>query len=383
MKYSVKLSLEIKLFKIVNSDEKSGARAGVLTTSHGIVETPIFMPVGTAGTVKGVVPRELNSIGAQIILGNTYHLFLRPGTEVIKSAGSLHKFISWDKPILTDSGGFQIFSLKGNSKVTMEGVEFKSHLDGSKFFLTPESIVDIQNILDSDIQMVLDNFAPNPSTEEENRLALEITSHWAERARTRFLETGKRGNMQFGIVQGGLDKGMRSESLGKLKKIGFDGYAVGGLSVGESRDEFESTISHIVPAMVKDKPRYLMGSGTPEEILFAVNCGIDMFDCVMPTRNARNGSLFTWNGKISIKNEKYKFDLSPLDSGCECYTCKNFSKSYLRHLYISKEINSSVLNSIHNLHFYLDFMGKMRYSILSGKFSEFRDGFLIKYNKGE
>jgi len=372
------------MFELKHCDKSgSGARTGILTTRNGKIDTPVFMPVGTAGAVKGVTPENLNTLGASIILGNTYHLFLRPGMEVIKKAGSLHKFISWKKPILTDSGGFQIFSLQENSKVEQKGVEFRSHLDGSKFFLTPESVVDIQNILDSDIQMVLDNFAPHPSTPAEDRFALDMTSLWAERARERFLETGREGNIQFGIVQGGLNEDLRSESLEKLTRTGFDGYAVGGLSVGESRADFDRIVSYIVPQMDRYRPRYLMGSGTPEEILFAVEKGIDMFDCVMPTRNARNGSLFTGSGKIAIKNEKHKFDLRPVDPECGCYTCRNFSRSYLRHLYISKEINSSILNSIHNLRFYLDFMQEIRYSIFSDKFLEFRDKFLFKYNKGE
>lgn len=367
---------------MLSGSEKSLARRGRISTRRGDIETPVFMPVGTAGAVKGVTPDMLINLGASIILGNTYHLFLRPGPEVLKKYGSLHNFISWKRPVLTDSGGFQIFSIKGNSKVTADGVEFKSHLDGSRFFLTPEKVVDIQNIFDSDIQMVLDNFAPYPSTTEENREALRITGIWAERARRRFLETN-RENFQFGIVQGGLDEGMRQESLEALKKIGFDGYAVGGLSVGEKREEFERIVSFVVPVMEEDKPRYLMGSGTPEEILFAVDKGIDMFDCVMPTRNARNGSLFTFSGKISIKNEKFKFDTSPVEKNCTCYTCRNFSRAYLRHLYISKEINSSILNTIHNLHFYLDFMSQIRYSIEKKKFSEFKEKFLLKYEKGE
>ncbi len=374
----------VPMFKLKNNDKSGiGARTGIVSTKNGIIETPAFMPVGTAGTVKGVIPKTLDEIGASVILGNTYHLFLRPGMEVIKKAGSLHKFISWNKPILTDSGGFQIFSLGGNAKVSREGVEFKSHLDGSSFFLTPESVVDIQNILNSDIQMVLDNFAPNPAGYEADRFALDITSLWARRARKRFLQTGSKENMQFGIVQGGLNEKLRSESLEELVEIGFDGYAVGGLSVGESREDFMKIISHIVPDMESDKPRYLMGSGTPEEILYAVEKGIDMFDCVMPTRNARNGSLFTWGGKISIKNEKFKFDMNPIDVECECYTCKNFSRAYLRHLYISREINSSVLNSIHNLFFYLDFMHKVRYSIDSNEFLAFKDRFLFKYREGD
>jgi len=371
------------VFELKQRDPDTGARAGEIITPHGKIETPIFMPVGTAGSVKGVAPDRLNELGAQIILGNTYHLFLRPGMDVVRKAGSLHRFISWNKPILTDSGGFQIFSLQGNSKVKESGVEFKSHLDGSVFFLTPESVVDIQNTLDSDIQMVLDNFAPHPATPEQDRFALDITSRWARRARKRFLETGKKGNLQFGIIQGGLNEEMRTESLESLRETGFDGYAVGGLSVGESRKDFDRIITHIVPKMEDDKPRYLMGSGTPEEMLYAVEKGIDMFDCVMPTRNARNGTLFTWRGKISIKNEKHKFDPAPADRECECYTCRNFSRAYLRHLYISREIVSSILNSIHNLRFYLDFMRKVRYSIHSGNFSEFRDEFLHKYQQGE
>ncbi|MEN8152526.1 MAG: tRNA guanosine(34) transglycosylase Tgt [Acidobacteriota bacterium] len=371
------------MFRLIETgNEKSLARRGRIRTRRGDIETPVFMPVGTAGAVKGVTPDILKSIGASIILGNTYHLFLRPGPEVLQKYGSLHNFISWDRPILTDSGGFQIFSLKGNSKVSEKGVEFKSHLDGSKFFLTPEKVVEIQNVFDSDIQMVLDNFASYPSTPEENREALRITGIWAERARSRFLETNKE-NFQFGIIQGGLDEEMRQESLGALKKIGFDGYAVGGLSVGEKRDEFEKIISFIVPQMEEQKPRYLMGSGTPEEILYAVDKGIDMFDCVMPTRNARNGSLFTFSGKISIKNEKFKFDTEPVEKECNCYTCRNFSRAYLRHLYISREINSSILNTIHNLHFYLDFMSRIRYSIEQKKFSAFKEKFLLKYKKGE
>jgi queuine tRNA-ribosyltransferase len=371
------------MFRVKSEGKYTGARTGILSAKRGIIETPVFMPVGTAGSVKGVLPDVLEKLGASVILGNTYHLFLRPGLEVIKKAGSLHRFISWDKPVLTDSGGFQIFSLKGNSRVSREGVEFKSHIDGSTFFLTPESVVDIQNVFDSDIQMVLDNFAPSPSTAAQDRFALDITSLWAGRARERFLATRGEGNLQFGIIQGGLNEVMRDESLQKLTGIGFDGYAVGGLSVGESREDFDRIIAHTVPSMNPEKPRYLMGSGTPEEMIYAVDKGIDMFDCVMPTRNARNGSLFTWKGKISIKNEKHREDISPVDTGCGCYTCRHFSRAYLRHLYISREISSSILNSIHNLYFYLDFMRQIRYSIDFGNFPEFMEKFLLQYNKGE
>ncbi len=370
-------------FKIISKGAKGNlARTGIISTRRGDIETPVFMPVGTAGSVKAVTPGILIETGASIILGNTYHLFLRPGTEIIKKFGSLHKFIGWGRPILTDSGGFQIFSLKGNSKVDDEGVRFKSHIDGSTFFLTPESVVNIQNVLDSDIQMVLDNFASLPASDNENLRAVELTSAWASRARKRFLES-KSPNAQFGIIQGGLNRKLRRVSLEALKELDFEGYAVGGLSVGESRDEFEEMVDFIVPEMVWDKPRYLMGSGTPEEIIFAVSRGIDMFDCVMPTRNARNGTLFTWSGKISIKNSKFKDDKKPISGECGCYSCRKFSRAYLRHLFVSGEITASILNTIHNLFFYLDFMSQIRYSIKSGKFEEFKSNFLKKYFEGE
>ncbi|MCP5049805.1 MAG: tRNA guanosine(34) transglycosylase Tgt [bacterium] len=368
-------------FRVLNKDAHSLARTGIITTKRGTVETPIFMPVGTAGAVKGLTPARLQELSAQIILGNTYHLFLRPGVEVIRSFGSLHEFSGWHKPILTDSGGFQIFSLKGNTKVTEEGVTFKSHLDGSTFFQSPEDVVEIQNAYDSDIQMVLDYFAGHPTTRDQDRRALDITHLWAGRARQRFLDSN-RDNAQFAIVQGGLFTDFREESLETLRRLDFEGYAVGGLSVGESREDFEKVVNFILPLMPEEKPRYLMGSGTPEEMLLAIEKGVDMFDCVMPTRNARNGCLFTSWGKISIKNERYKYDKEPLDPECRCYTCQNFSRAYLRHLYISREINSSILNSIHNIHFYLDFMCKIRYAIALNKFNEFKKNFLNNYNKG-
>jgi queuine tRNA-ribosyltransferase len=368
-------------FKLIHKDEHTQARLGLIETKRGNIETPIFMPVGTAGAVKALTPASLEEVGAQIILGNTYHLFLRPGLEVIKMFGSLHAFSGWNKPILTDSGGFQIFSIKGNSKVTEEGVRFKSHLDGSMFFLTPEDVVDIQNVYDSDIQMVLDNFAGHPASREEDERALKITHLWARRARDRFLETNT-ANSQFAIVQGGLHTDLREKSLEALSEMDFEGYAVGGLSVGESGQDFERIVRFTVPKMPAEKPRYLMGSGTPEEILLAVESGIDMFDCVMPTRNARNGSLFTSRGKLAIKNERYKFDTAPPDPDCRCYTCRNFSRAYLRHLYISREINASILNSIHNIHFYLDFMSKIRYSIKLSKFDGFKKKFLLNYKEG-
>jgi len=341
-------------FEIIHKDGQTNARTGRIITHRGEIETPIFMPVGTAGAVKALTPATLEDIGTQIILGNTYHLFLRPGMEVIKTFGSLHRFISWEKPILTDSGGFQIFSIQGKTKVGQEGVKFKSHIDGTDFFLTPEDVVDIQCNLDSDIQMVLDNFAGYPAERKQDEFALEITHLWAQRAREHFLRSSSR-HAQFAIIQGGLHTDLREKSLETLSRMDFEGYAVGGLSVGEKDEDFERIVCHIVPRMVENKPRYLMGSGTPREILLAVEQGIDMFDCVMPTRNARNGCLFTNFGKIAIKNECYKFDTQPLDSQCTCYTCRHFSRAYLRHLYISREINASILNSIHNIHFYYQF----------------------------
>ena len=368
-------------FEILHKEKDSLARNGVLTTKRGKVYTPVFMPVGTAGAVRALPPDRLSGLGAQIILGNTYHLFLRPGTEIIKTFGSLHRFIGWDKPILTDSGGFQIFSIRGNKKITDNGVEFKSHIDGSTFFLSPEDVVEVQNVLDSDIQMVLDYFAGNPSTRLDDEESLRLTHLWARRARERFMQTNA-GNAQFAIVQGGLQEDLRAESVETLAAMDFDGYAVGGLSVGESQEDFRRIIFFTAPRLPETKPHYLMGSGTPEEILLAVELGIDMFDCVLPTRVARNGLLFTSRGRLSIKNQRYKQDKEPPDPGCQCYTCTNFSRAYLRHLYISGEINAAILNSIHNIHFYLDFMCKIRYAIQLNKFSEFREQFLLNYKEG-
>ncbi len=367
-------------FEILDCDGR--ARAGRLTTKKGAFATPAFMPVGTAGTVKALTPQQLQEAGAQVILANTYHLFLRPGTGVIGKFGSLHRFMGWDKPILTDSGGFQIFSLRGNARVGEEGVRFKSHWDGSSFALSPEDVVDIQNALDSDIQMALDYFAPHPATRGQDEKALRLTSAWAARARGRFSQTN-RANSQFAIVQGGLHEDLRQRSLQELAAMDFDGYAVGGLSVGETPAEFQRVLQALAPGLPGSKPRYLMGSGTPEDILFAVENGLDMFDCVLPSRNARNGTLFSSRGKVRIKNEKYKADPRPLDEDCGCYTCRNFSRAYLRHLFISREILSAILNTIHNIHFYLDFMAKIRYAIHSRRFAEFKESFLALYQQGE
>jgi queuine tRNA-ribosyltransferase len=368
-------------FETTARDARCQARAGRVTTKNGAFDTPAFMPVGTAGTVKALTPEQLEQAGAQVILANTYHLFLRPGTGIIRAFGSLHRFMAWDKPILTDSGGFQIFSLRANARVGEEGVRFKSHLDGSSFSLTPEDVVDIQNVLDSDIQMALDHFAPHPASRAQDEKALRLTSAWAARARGRFAATN-RANSQFAIVQGGLHEDLRQRSLAELVAMDFDGYAIGGLSVGETAADFQRILQPLAPELPAAKPRYLMGSGTPEDILFAVESGMDMFDCVLPSRNARNGTLFSSRGKVRIKNEKYKSDPRPLDEDCGCYTCRHFSRAYLRHLFVSREILASILNTIHNIHFYLDFMAKIRYAIYSHKFIEFKENFLVLY-RGE
>ncbi len=368
-------------FTQTGRDEECQARTGRIETKKGVIETPIFMPVGTAGTVKALTPKQLGEVGAQVILANTYHLFLRPGTDVIRRFASLHCFMAWDKPILTDSGGFQIFSLRANAKVDEQGVRFKSHLDGTSFFLSPEAVVDIQNILDSDMQMVLDHFAPYPASRAQDEKAQGLTSQWAARAREHFIKTN-RYNFQFAIIQGGLHADLREKSLQELRLMDFDGYAIGGLSVGENQQEFMRILQPLAPCLPVDKPRYLMGSGMPEDILFAVENGVDMFDCVLPSRNARNGTLFTSRGQVKIKNEKYKISDQPLDDACSCYTCRNFSRAYLRHLFMSREILASILNTIHNIHFYLDFMTKIRYAIQSHKFIEFKEDFLALY-KGD
>ncbi|HDP93986.1 MAG TPA: tRNA guanosine(34) transglycosylase Tgt [Candidatus Aminicenantes bacterium] len=370
------------LFKPEILDRETQARTGRLITRHAEVETPVFMPVGTAGSVKALLPSQLSALGARIVLGNTYHLFVRPGLEVVRKFGGLHRFMGWPGALLTDSGGFQIFSLQGRTRVDDTGVGFQSHLDGTAFCLTPEDVVDIQRDLDSNIQMVLDHFAGYPATRDEDADARRRTLLWARRARNRFLER-EEANAQFAIVQGGLHEDLRRESLEELVEVGFDGYAVGGLSVGEPREEFERIVAYTTPLLPRDRPRYLMGSGTPEEILHAVESGVDMFDCVMPTRNARNGCLFTRRGRLTIKNERFRHDPLPPDPGCSCYTCRNFSRAYLRHLYLSREINSAVLNTIHNICFYLDLLRDIRYSIRLNGFAAFKNAFLSQYLEGE
>ncbi|MGA3245374.1 MAG: tRNA guanosine(34) transglycosylase Tgt [Bacteroidota bacterium] len=360
-------------FELQTSDGK--ARAGVLETAHGTIETPAFMPVGTQGSVKAIEQRELIEVGAQIILGNTYHLYLRPGTEIIQSAGGLHRFIGWNKPILTDSGGYQVFSLNDLREINEEGVTFKSHLDGSSHEFTPESVVQIQRQLGSDIMMVLDECAPYPSDLEYVKQSNALTIRWAERCKRAFeLGTELYGYSQalFGIVQGSVYPEIRQQSAQALVKTSFDGYAIGGLAVGEPADVMYSIIEVCEPILPSNQPRYLMGVGTPINLLEAVARGVDMFDCVLPTRNGRNANFFTRDGQINIRNAKYKTDFTALDPECNCYTCSNFSRAYLRHLFLVREILALQLATIHNLSFYLWLMRETRAAIREHRFEEWR-----------
>jgi len=350
----------------------SAARRGKLTLAHGVVETPAFMPVGTYGTVKAMSPAELQEINAHIVLGNTFHLWLRPGLEVIAAHGGLHRFMGWDGPILTDSGGFQVFSLGELRKITEEGVHFQSPVNGDKLFLTPEESMRIQRVLNSDIVMVFDECTPHPATESEAAESMRLSLRWAARSKT--AHEGN-PNALFGIVQGGMFESLRDESLAGLVDIGFDGYAIGGLSVGEPKEDMLRILAHTAPRLPQDKPRYLMGVGTPEDIVAAVTQGIDMFDCVMPTRNARNGMLFTRLGDIKIKNAQYRTDMRPLDEQCECYTCRNFTRAYLHHLHRVGEILGARLNTIHNLFYYQQLMGNIRQAIEVDAFSDFATRF--------
>jgi queuine tRNA-ribosyltransferase len=362
--------------------ENDGARLGRLETAHGVIETPIFMPVGTAGSVKALTQQMLEELNAQIILGNTYHLYLRPGHELIASLGGLHKFISWPRPILTDSGGFQVFSLSDIRKTTEEGVTFKSHLDGSKHLISPEKSMEIQLALGSDIIMAFDECTPYPATPKQVADSLALTTRWAKRSldefnrRTGSLKGESETSALFGIIQGGMYLEMREKSANSLFELDLPGYAIGGLSVGEEKGYTYDVTEYIAPLMPKNKPRYLMGVGTPEDLVECVARGVDMFDCVMPSRNARNGQLFTSKGKVNIKNLKYAKDERPLDEECTCSTCKRYSRAYLRHLYHSKEILSSILCTQHNIHFYLDTMKKIRQSINLGLFKDFRKQYL-------
>lgn len=348
------------------------ARRGRLTFARGIVETPIFMPVGTYGAVKSLAPDELNGIGAQIILGNTFHLMLRPTTAVIKAHGDLHDFMHWNKPILTDSGGFQVFSLGALRKITEQGVTFKSPINGSKIFMGPEESMQVQRDLGSDIVMIFDECTPYPATVQEAADSMRLSLRWAKRSKDAH---GDNPAALFGIVQGGMYEHLRQESIDGLVNIGFDGYAIGGLSVGEPKAEMMETLDSIHTKMPTDKPRYLMGVGTPEDLVEAVCRGIDMFDCVMPTRNARNGHLFTSFGVIKIRNSQYEFDNRPLDENCGCYTCQHYSRAYLRHLDKCREMLGSRLNTIHNLYYYLNLMQNLRDAIASQTLDSFVEQF--------
>ena len=343
------------------------ARRASLTTSHGTIQTPIFMPVGTQGSVKALAPHDLNDAGAQIILGNTYHLYLRPGDELVARRGGLHKFMGWDGPILTDSGGYQVFSLSELRKLKPDGVEFRSHLDGSKHFFTPEKVLDIQRNLGSDIMMVLDECVPYGADKPYTEKSLGLTTRWAQRCRDAY-PRGTAGNLLFGITQGGFFHDLRTASVEELAPYDFDGFAIGGLSVGESKGEMYDLLGHTAPLLPGDKPRYLMGVGTPLDIMTGIASGVDMFDCVLPTRNARNGTLYTSRGKINIKRKEFAEDDSPLDPDCSCYTCRTFSKAYLRHLYTAKELLSFRLNSLHNLTYYLGLVTRARAAIVEGRF---------------
>lgn len=362
-------------FELIKTESKSKARAGIIYTSHGQVLTPVFMPVGTQGTIKAVEHRELYEIGAQIILGNTYHLYLRPGTEILQRFGGLHKFMNWENSILTDSGGFQIYSLAELRKIQEAGVEFKSHIDGSMHFFSPEKVIDIQRSIGSDIMMVLDECIGYPTQYDYVKKSVELTSRWAKRCFDHFRSTQPiydHNQYLFGIVQGSVFKELRKISANDLNQIDFDGYAIGGLAVGESTDEMYEITDFTTDLLPQNKPRYLMGVGRPENLLEAIERGVDMFDCVMPTRNGRNAYLFTSQGVLSIKNSQFKDDESPVDVECDCYTCKNFSRAYLRHLFVSREILALQLASIHNLRFYLNLMSEARRMILEDRFSEWK-----------
>ena len=359
-------------FTIIKKD--GAVRAGTIETENGSIHTPAFMPVGTNATVKALGPDELKQAGAEIILSNTYHLYLRPGHELIRNLGGLHRFMGWNRPVLTDSGGFQVYSLARLRKLSDEGVEFQSHIDGSTHFMTPELAIDIQAALGSDIFMAFDECPPWPATREEVQRAVKRTALWALRCKEKkkCMPLAEKSAL-FGIVQGGSYEDLRRESLEGLLEMDFEGYAVGGVSVGEPKEEMWKTMDLMGPLLPASKPRYLMGIGDLKDCMQAVQAGFDMFDCVMPTRNARNGTIFTSGGRISIKRTEFKEDPSPLDANCECYTCRNFSRGYLRHLFLSREILSMRLNTIHNIHFYLEFFRQMRTAIMERRFPEFRN----------
>lgn len=360
-------------FRIVASD--GGARAGILATAHGDIPTPVFMPVGTVGSVKAIAPDDLTAIGAPIILGNTYHLYLRPGHELIQRRGGLHQFAAWPHSILTDSGGFQIFSLKSMRKLTADGVEFRSHLNGEKLFFSPEKVIEVQRALNSDIAMVLDECVPYGASREYTQDSVALTSAWALRAR----KAWQKPNLLFGITQGGFFQDLRKRSIEEICSLDFDGHAIGGLSVGEGKAELHDMVEFIAPQLPADKPRYLMGVGTPLDIALGISAGVDMFDCVLPTRNARNGTLYTSVGKINIKRREFAESDDPLDPECDCYTCRTFSRAYLRHLFTGQELLSFRLNSLHNLTYFVNLAKKAREAIIAGRYGEFLAGLLKIY----
>lgn len=371
-------------FELLTTD--GNARRGRVTLNHGVVETPIFMPVGTYGSVKAMSPLELNEINAQIILGNTFHLWLRPGLEVVEAHGGLHRFMGWDKPILTDSGGFQVFSLGALRKITEDGVTFASPVNGDKLFLSPEISMQIQRTLNSDIVMQFDECTPyeiegRPATHAEAATSMRMSLRWAKRSLDEFDRLAN-PNALFGIVQGGMFEDLRDESLAGLSELDFHGYAIGGLSVGEPKEDMMRVLEHVAPRLPANKPHYLMGVGTPEDLVAGVAAGVDMFDCVMPTRNARNGWLFTRFGDIKIKNAVHRNDTRPLDESCGCYTCRNFSRAYLHHLHRVGEILGARLNTIHNLHYYLQLMAEMREAIEQHRFEAFRLQFAADRARG-
>ena len=370
-------------FSLLHTDRSCSARAGLIRTDHGEIETPIFMPVGTQGSVKSISPRDLREAGAQIILGNTYHLYLRPGDRLIKKAGGLHKFTSWPKPVLTDSGGYQVFSLAGLADISDDGVRFKSHFDGSYHLFTPEKVIEIERNFGSDIVMVLDECTPYPCSFEYAQKSSKLTLNWAKRCADYFNKNNPVYNHRqflFGIVQGSTYQEIRRLSAEGLLEIGFDGYAIGGLAVGEPKQQLFEITDFCGQILPENKPRYLMGVGKPEDIVEAIGYGVDMFDCVIPTRNGRNGTVFTWNGKLVYKNSTFKEDFRSIDENCSCYTCRNFSRAYLRHLFLVGETLVLFLASLHNIHFYLDLVKQARKAILANKFDSWRKEFYNKYN---
>ncbi|MCX5848270.1 MAG: tRNA guanosine(34) transglycosylase Tgt [Deltaproteobacteria bacterium] len=360
-------------FDLIKQDSETSARLGKMITPHGIVNTPAFMPVGTQGTVKSMLPEEIKKCGAEIILGNTYHLYLRPGHETIQKLGGLHRFMNWPDPILTDSGGFQVYSLGALRKITPEGVMFHSHIDGSQHFLSPQKAIEIQEALGADIMMCLDECTPYPATLSQAAESLNLTVNWADLCRKAKTSADQ---ALFGIIQGGTYLDLRKQAVEQIVPLGFDGYALGGVSVGEPKDIMYEITASITPLLPVDKPRYLMGVGTPQDIVFGVSCGIDMFDCVIPTRCARHGLLFTNSEKIVIKNSRWREDSNPLDETCDCYTCKNYSRAYLRHLYVAGEILAMVLNTIHNIRYYMRLMEQIRTALKENFFLEFKNDFL-------